>query len=96
MLGPRAGGRVILGPRAGLPVVIVGGGGAGVINYHHMQLSPSQTWTIVHNLGWAPGGILVRDSTGGEVEGEISYPDPATTVTLYFPAGAISGDAYLS
>lgn len=63
-------------------------------SYRHVQNVAAQVWTIVHNLGFYPGGVTVEDSTGTEIGGEVSYPD-INTVRLEF-SGPISGVAYLS
>lgn len=51
--------------------------------YSHDQAEPSSEWIIVHNFGFRPGGILVFDSAGTEVEGEITDVD-STTLTISF------------
>lgn len=61
---------------------------------NHIQTEPSATWTILHNLGKQPAGIKIIQSDGGEVEGEVSYPDPNTVVIKF--ANARSGQAFLS
>jgi hypothetical protein len=63
------------------------------LGYIYYQNTPSDTWTISHNLTFHPN-VTVVDSGGSVVEGEISYPSP-TTVLLTFRSG-FSGRAYLS
>ena len=63
------------------------------LGYIYTQSTPSDTWTISHNLTFHPN-VTVVDSGGSVVEGEISYPSP-TTVLLTFRSG-FSGRAYLS
>ena len=63
------------------------------LGYIYYQNTPSDTWTISHNLTFHPN-VTVVDSGGSGVEGEISYPSP-TTVLLTFRSG-FSGRAYLS
>jgi len=63
------------------------------LGYIYYQNTPSDTWTISHNLTFHPN-VTVVDSGGSVVEGEISYPS-ATTVVLTFRSG-FSGRAYLS
>lgn len=59
----------------------------------HLQGVPSDTWTIVHNLGKYPS-VMVQDSAGDEVEGGITYVD-FNTVSVTF-TGAFSGRAILN
>ena len=63
------------------------------LGFIYSQATPSDTWTISHNLTFHPN-VTVVDSGGSVVEGEISYPTP-TTVLLTFRSG-FSGKAYLS
>lgn len=42
--------------------------------YEYHQLTPSDTWIIVHNLGFKPGGVQLVDADGNEFAGEVSYP----------------------
>lgn len=62
--------------------------------YEHTQAVPSTTWTVIHNLGYRPGGILVLDTLGRVSLGEVSYPD-VNTVRISFSA-AFSGSAFIS
>jgi hypothetical protein len=58
------------------------------------QSSASSVWLITHDLGYYPAGVMVVDSAGTEVEGEISYPAPnQVQITFAVP---FSGKAYLS
>jgi hypothetical protein len=47
------------------------GGGASTIalSYHHVQAVASNIWTISHNLGFIPSGIVVQDGAGNDVIG---------------------------
>lgn len=63
------------------------------VAYTHIQSVASATWTVVHNLGWYPN-VVVQDSSGTTVEGDITY-DSRVKLTLTF-SGAFSGRAYLS
>ena len=63
------------------------------VSYQHIQGTTSSSWVITHNLGFCPN-IVVKDSAGSVVEGEIEY-DSLNQVTLTFQA-AFSGMAYLS
>jgi hypothetical protein len=57
------------------------------------QLNPSTVWTIHHNLGKIPA-VVVTDSAGSLVVGEIEYPDINTVIiTFCYPFG---GMAYLN
>jgi hypothetical protein len=71
-------------------------GAAGVSggNYTHVQSSPSATWTVVHNLGYFPGGVSVIDSAGTKVYGDITH-NTVNQLVINFSAG-FSGKAYLS
>jgi hypothetical protein len=68
--------------------------GAAPQAYEYEQAIPSDTWTITHNLGYRPGGILVLDTLGRVVEGDVSYPS-VNDVVLTFSA-SFSGTAYFS
>jgi hypothetical protein len=59
----------------------------------HTQLTPSLEWIIVHNMVKHPS-LLIIDSTGEIVMGDILYPD-LNTMILTFSA-EISGYAYLT
>lgn len=61
--------------------------------YVHEQTTPSDVWTITHNLNKYPS-IVVLDSGGSEVIGDSRYID-SNTVELKF-SGGFSGTAYLS
>jgi hypothetical protein len=64
------------------------------LGYIHDQSSSSDTWTIVHGLGFTPN-ITVVDSAGSVIEGSYSYSSDGNTVTATFN-GATTGKAYLS
>ena len=63
------------------------------LGFIYTQNTPSATWTISHNLTFHPN-VTVVDSGGSVVEGETSYPNPATVLLTF--AAAFSGTAYLS
>ena len=63
------------------------------VAYQHTQSLPSNTWNITHNLGFYPN-IVIQDSGGSIVEGEITYTN-SNSLTVTFSA-AFSGTAYLS
>jgi len=71
-----------------------GASGAAGGNYTHTQSAPSATWTIVHNLGFNPGGVSVVDSAGTKVYGDITFTN-TNQLVINFSAG-FSGKAYLS
>lgn len=61
--------------------------------YTHNQSISSDTWVVNHNLKKYPS-VLVQDSAGSTVIGEITYNDE-NTITLTF-SGAFSGKAHLN
>lgn len=64
-----------------------------VSSFEHNQLVPSTTWNIAHNLGKIPS-VMVIESTGEQVFGEIAYPS-LNVVVLTFSV-PILGNAYLT
>ena len=69
------------------------GESAEALGFVFHQGTPNDTWVIHHNLAYYPS-IMVIDSTGAEVEGDIVFTNP-TTVTVTF-SNAFAGTAYLS
>jgi hypothetical protein len=65
----------------------------GRVSYEHTQGVSSNSWTILHNLGFYPN-VTVVDSAGTIYEGEITYTN-TNSLTVSFSA-AFSGKAYLS
>ena len=65
----------------------------GRVSYQHLQDEVSNTWVILHNLGFKPN-VTVQDSAGSIYEGEISYTN-SDSLTITFSA-AFSGKAFLS
>ena len=63
------------------------------VAYQHTQSLPSSSWNITHNLGFYPN-IVIQDSGGSIVEGEITYTN-SNSLTVTF-SSAFSGTAYLS
>jgi hypothetical protein len=59
-----------------------------------VQNVASASWVIPHNLGFVPAGIIIKDSSGSMVEGEVTANSSAST-TINF-AFAFSGTADLS
>ena len=62
--------------------------------YKHTQGSASATWTIIHNLGYEPGGVSVVDSAGTIVVGTVTYSSADQIVVSF--SSAFAGKAYLS
>lgn len=72
-----------------------GPSGGAAAAFVHNQLSPSATWTITHNLGMYPAGVVVVDSASTTVEGaNITYPNDNTIVLSWL--SAFAGIAYIS
>lgn len=65
----------------------------GRVSSEHIQDEVSNTWVIVHNLGFKPN-VTVQDSAGSIYEGEITYTN-SDSLTITFSA-AFSGKAFLS
>lgn len=65
----------------------------GPHEYTHVQNSAATTWNVVHGLGRHPA-IMIVDSAGSVVEGDVDYVD-SNNVTLTF-SSAFSGKAYCS
>jgi hypothetical protein len=61
-------------------------------NFTFTQLSPSSTWTINHNLGYNPPGILIVDSAGDTNEYQSVTFTNTNTLVLTF-SSAFSGQA---
>lgn len=61
--------------------------------YEHTQDVPSASWVVSHGLDKFPS-VVVIDSGGSEVEGDISY-DSHKQITITFSA-PLSGNAYLN
>lgn len=68
------------------PAGPAGPAGAGGGNYTHVQSAPSTTWTVVHNLGYFPGGVSVVDSAGTKVYGDITHSN-SNQLVINFSAG---------
>lgn len=62
-------------------------------HYRHVQGASTNFWVIPHNLGKFPS-VVVKDSAGTTVIGEINYVDE-NNITLIF-SGAFSGEAFLN
>lgn len=78
---------------------LVGPSGADGSAFHWHQSTPSDTWTVVHNMGVFPGGVTVVDSGGNLQEPHLEYIDNNTIELTFYVAGvlaATSGDVYIS
>lgn len=64
-------------------------------NYIHRQAVASSTWTVNHNLGYKPGGILILDSAGTQWFGAVIHIDNNNLI-LDFNGLTFGGKAYLS
>lgn len=68
----------------------------GVANYIHNQAIAASIWTVNHNLGYKPGGILIMDSANELWEANsVTYVDDNTLI-LDFNGLVFGGKAYLS
>lgn len=61
--------------------------------YKHVQGTPSDTWTVTHNLNKRPS-VTVIDSSQREVIGGVEYIDN-NNITLHF-SDPFSGEAYFN
>lgn len=71
-----------------------GPSGGNAAFYTHNQSEASDNWVVPHNLGFRPGGVLVVDSGGTEMEGVVSHID-INTLQISF-VSSFGGHAYLS
>lgn len=62
-------------------------------SYIHNQGLASSTWSITHNLGKYPNYTVI-DSSGDEVEGDITYINTQQIVLTF--SASFSGTAYLN
>lgn len=60
-----------------------GAPGSGDVHYVHTQNVADSTWTINHNLGRYPSGIVVLDSAGTVQFGVVSYPTINQVVVVF-------------
>lgn len=72
-----------------------GGGGSGGSGYMHQQVTGSTVWTIQHNLGFRPGGIVVLDEDNELTLGWTATYSSLNVLILIFPQ-PVSGTAYVS
>jgi len=71
---------------------------SGMSTYTHSQTSPSNTWTITHNLGRFPS-VTVIDTGDTVIKGTVLYnSNNQLTVTFFSNGSALSttGKAYLN
>lgn len=68
--------------------------GVGGGTYVHTQSSASATWTVIHNLGYFPGGVSVVDSAGSKVYGDVTHTS-VNQLVINFTAG-FGGKVYIS
>lgn len=69
-------------------------GPAGLdLHYAHEQSVASAMWTVNHSLGKFPS-VTVVDSSGREVEGDVSHTNVNQTVLTF--GAAFAGKAYLN
>ena len=75
------------------PQGIPGTDGVDGGSYYHTQVGVSDTWVIVHNLGYRPN-VATFNSADSQVEGEVVH-DSTIQMTVTF-SSAFSGYAVLS
>lgn len=63
------------------------------LSYTHVQSVASDTWTVVHNMGYRPN-VTVVDTADSVITPGMDYED-VNTVILHF-SGATAGKAYCS
>lgn len=68
-------------------------GDPGIGSYVHTQGTASNTWTIIHNLGFFPN-VEIIDSAGNSVIGSYQFVN-VNTITATF-TDPFAGKAYLS
>lgn len=86
-----AGVSVIAGPKGDTGEV-----GAGLkLSYRHVQMSASNTWTVAHNMGYRPGGVDARDSSGAQWIGSITHLDE-NNFEINYGEFSFSGELYCS
>lgn len=74
-------------------------GDPGVVSYRHVQSIAAAVWTVTHNLGYFPGGVLVEDSDHNAISGRVAHVDGNTLTISFFVNGApaaTGGEAYIS
>jgi hypothetical protein len=80
------------GPQGPAGPVGSDGHSGGALYYPYPTVA--SVWTITHNLGFYPAGVVVEDTAGTTVVGDVEYIDSNTlTITFSFP---FAGVVYLS
>lgn len=65
-------------------------------DYFYTQSGPATVWTIQHDLGFDPAGVVVVDTDGFQRDGfGIQYMSVGQSLRLSFDI-ALAGTAYLS
>lgn len=83
-------------PKVEVNIATVGEKGDIGGQYVHHQSAAASLWTIVHNLGYKPAGILVKDSADEQwLPGQITYIND-NILSLNFFNASFAGTAYLS
>jgi hypothetical protein len=60
------------------------------------QAMVATQWTVTHNLGFDPAGVLVLDASGDTVEGAgVIYDTPGVALRVVFDI-PLAGSVYLS
>lgn len=78
-------------------VVEVGPAGARGVpggSHVHTQGVPSAVWTITHGLGFEPAGLLVSDTSGAFIDGEVTFVSTTQLVVAF--SAAFAGQAFVS
>jgi hypothetical protein len=52
--------------------------------YLHSQVLPAQVWLVQHSLGFRPGGFVVTDADGNDVEALITHASENATLLTFF------------
>lgn len=65
------------------------GSGSG---YAHVQASPAAVWTVRHNLGFRPGGVLAYDTDGEPIQGKVRHLNENVTLIEFFTSVAGCAD----
>ena len=71
----------------------IGPAGEGDLNFTFDQPTPSDEWTITHNLGKFPS-VSVTDSGGNQWQTAVEYINQDTCIVRF--SAAFSGKAYLN
>lgn len=66
------------------------------LNFTFNQPNPSSTWTIVHNLGYYPAGLVCEDGLGNIIGGFNRVDPDVNTTIISFGNSSFSGTAFLS